>query len=140
MNNELIKVINDKEYHFKFKSKKCIDLEKATGKQFLELLQDSSMGNIARLLKAACVSPEGVDENDLLDDLMVNSSLEKIMLEVIYETATISGIITRADKDKIDKAIDDEKRKQELEDSKKKYTCLIQFIVFILNWENLAII
>ena len=33
MNNELIKVINDKEYHFKFKSKKCIDLEKATGKQ-----------------------------------------------------------------------------------------------------------
>ena len=120
MNNELIKVINDKEYHFKFKSKKCIDLEKATGKQFLELLQDSSMGNIARLLKAACVSPEGVDENDLLDELMVNSSLEKIMLEVIYETATISGIITRADKDKIDRAIDDEKRKQELEDSKKK--------------------
>ena len=39
MNNELIKVIGEKEFHFKFKSKKCIDLEKATGKQFLELLQ-----------------------------------------------------------------------------------------------------
>lgn len=120
MNNELIKVIGDKEYHFKFKSKKCIDLEKATGKQFLELLQDVSMANMARLLKAACISPVGVDENDLLDELMENSSLEQIMLDVIYETATLSGIISRADKDKIDKAIDDEKRKQELEDSKKK--------------------
>lgn len=120
MNNELIRVINDIEYHFKFKSKKCIDLEKATGKQFLELLQDTSMANIARLLKAACVAPVGVDENDLLDELMEGSSLEQIMLEIIYETATLSGIISRADKDKIDKAIDEEKRKQELEDSKKK--------------------
>lgn len=118
MNNELIKVIGDKEYHFKFKSKKCIDLEKATGKQFLELLQDASMANIARLLKAACLT-EGVDENDLLDDLMINSSLEEIMLDVIYETATISGIISRADKNKIEKAVDEEKRKEELEDKKK---------------------
>lgn len=120
MNNELIKVIGDKEYHFKFKSKKCIDLEKATGKQFLELLQDVSMANIARLLKAACVSPENVDEYDLLDLLMENSSLEEIMLNIVYEAATISGIISRADKDKIDKAVDEEKRKSELEESKKK--------------------
>lgn len=119
MNNELIKVIGDKEYHFKFKSKKCIDLEKATGKQFLELLQDVSMGNIARLLKAACVSPENVDEYELLDSLTENSSLENVMLNVIYETATLSGIISRADKDRIDNAIDDKKREQALEDKKK---------------------
>ena len=120
MNNELIKVINDIEYHFKFKSKKCIDLEKATGKQFLELLQDTSMANMARLLKAACISPSNVDENDLLDELMEDSSLEEIMLNIIYETATISGIISRADKEKIDRAIDEEKRRQEVEDNKKK--------------------
>ena len=121
MNNELIKVIGEKEFHFKFKSKKCIDLEKATGKQFLELLQDVSMNNIARLLKAACVSPENIDEYELLDLLMEDSSLEKIMLDVVYETATISGIISRADKEKIDNAVNDENLKQELlENSKKK--------------------
>lgn len=119
MNNELIKVIGDKEYHFKFKSKKCIDLEKATGKQFLELLQDVSMANMARLLKAACVSPENVDEFELLDSLTENSSLENVMLDVIYETATLSGIISRADKDRIDNALDDKKREQALEDKKK---------------------
>lgn len=120
MNNELIKVIGDKEYHFKFKSKKCIDLEKATGKQFLELLQDTSMANIARLLKASCVEPTNIDEYDLLDILMEDNSLEQIMLNIVYETATISGIISRADKDRIDKAINEEKKKQELEDNKKK--------------------
>ena len=120
MNNELIKIIGDKEYHFKFKSKKCIDLEKATGKQFLELLQDVSMNNIARLLKAACISPENVDEYDLLDTLLENNSLEKVMLDIVYETATISGIITREDKNKIEKAVADEKSKQELEENKKK--------------------
>lgn len=119
MNNELIKEINGKEYHFKFKSKKCIDLEKATGRQFMELLQDVSMGNITRLLKAACVEPTNVDEYELLDELMENSSIENIMLDVIYETATISGIISREDKNKIDKAVSDEKRKQELDESKK---------------------
>ena len=114
MNNELVKIINGKEYHFKFKSKKCIDLEKATGKQFLELLQDASMSNIARLLKTACVSPENVDEYDLLDDLVMELPLEKVMLDVIYETAVISGIISREDKDNVDAAI------QEQRDNKKK--------------------
>lgn len=120
MNNELVKVIGDKEYHFKFKSKKCIDLEKATGKQFLELLQDTSMANMARLLKASCVSPENVDEYELLDILMENNSIENIMLDIIYETATISGIISREDKNKIDAAIDEAKKNEALEDSKKK--------------------
>ena len=118
MNNELIKVINDKEYHFKFKSKKCIDLEKATGKQFLELLQDVSMSNIARLLKASCLNAD-VDEYELLDILMEDSPLEKIMLDIIYETACISGIISREDKNEIDKAVDEEKKKQKMNDVKK---------------------
>ena len=52
---------------------------------------------------------------------MENSSLERIMLDIIYETATISGIISRADKDKIDNAVSDENiREQMLENSKKK--------------------
>ena len=61
------------------------------------------------------------DEYELLDQLMENSSLERIMLDIIYETATISGIISRADKDKIDNAVSDENiREQMLENSKKK--------------------
>ena len=51
---------------------------------------------------------------------MENSSLERIMLDIVYETATISGIISRADKDKIDNAVSEEKVKQELENNKKK--------------------
>lgn len=109
MNNELIKEINGKEYHFKFKSKKCIDLEKITGKQFLEILQDTSMANIARLLKASCISPENVDEFELIDELMNGSSLEEIMFNIIYETACLSGIITRDDKNAIDNALEERK-------------------------------
>ena len=86
MNNELIKVIGEKEFHFKFKSKKCIDLEKATGKQFLELLQDVSMNNIARLLKASCVAPENIDEYELLDYLNDKLTLLKVLRTYIFCT------------------------------------------------------
>ena len=41
MDNELIKEVKGKTYHFKFKSKKLVDLEKLTGKSVLELLQDT---------------------------------------------------------------------------------------------------
>ena len=118
MNNEYIKEINGEVYRFKFKSKRCIDLEKATGREMLELLQDSSMSNIVRLLKAACLN-DNVDEYDLLDKLMENSSLEKIMIDIIYEVAAISGIITREDKERIDNVIDEDKSKI-LDESKKK--------------------
>ena len=117
MLNELVKEINGKEYHFKFSSKKCIDLEKVTGKQFLELLQDTSMSNIARLLKASCVEV-GVDEYELLDALMGEMSLERVMMDVIYEVAAISGIISREDKNKIDKAVEEEKKKEVIEEKK----------------------
>ena len=116
MLNELIKEIDGKEYHFKFSSKKCIDLEKVTGKQFLELLQDTSMANIARLLKASC--KEQVDEYELLDSLMAEMSLEKVMMDIIYEVATISGIISREDKNKIDRAVEEEKKKEVIEEKK----------------------
>ncbi len=116
MLNELIKEIDGKEYHFKFSSKKCIDLEKVTGKQFLELLQDTSMSNIARLLKASC--KEQVDEYELLDALMAEMSLEKVMMDVIYEVATLSGIISREDKNKIENAVEEEKRKEVIEEKK----------------------
>ena len=50
MDNELVKEINGKEYHFKLKSKRIVDLEKLTGKPIIEIIQDTSMGNIARIL------------------------------------------------------------------------------------------
>ena len=43
------------------------------------------------------------------------------MLDIIYDTATISGLISRADTVKIDNAVSDENiREQMLENSKKK--------------------
>lgn len=121
MNNELIKEYNGVEYHFKFKSKKCIDLEKLTGKRFIDLLQDISMGNIAMLLKAAVVEPVNFDVNDLLDNLLEDLSLEKVMLDVIYETAVISGIISKEQKKKIDEYFDQtgEKEIGDIEEEKK---------------------
>lgn len=128
MNNELVKEINGKEYHFKFSTKKCIDLEKITGKSIFELFQDMSMANIARLLKSSCVEPKDMDEYDLLDEVKAGSSLQNVMFDIIMETAVISGLITRADKDKMDKAIEKamnedeitEKQAEALDESKKK--------------------
>ena len=111
MNNELIKIIGDKEYHFKFKSKKCIDVEKATGKDFMELLQDTSLTNVARLLKVCCLN-DNIDEYELLDELLIGSSLARVLVDIIWETAAISGIISREDKkhveDIVNKATDED--------------------------------
>lgn len=99
MNNELIKTINGKEYHFKFKSKKLIDLEKLTGKSIIDLLQDMSMSNVARLLKYACL--DEVNEYDLLDDLLSEMTYEDVITKIIMETCVVSGIISKVDMDKI---------------------------------------
>jgi len=123
MNNELIKIIEieneEREFHFKFKSKKCIDLEKATGKKFIDLLQDISLGNVCMLLKAAVVSPTDFDVNDLLDALMEELSLEKVMLDVIYETAVISGIISKEQKQKIDDYFNEKNEVKKIDEEKK---------------------
>lgn len=119
MNNELIKVYDGVEYHFKFKSKKCIDLEKMTGKKFIELLQDISMSNVLLLLKAAVVEPVNFDANDLFDNLLEEYSLENVMLDVIYETAVISGIISKEQKQKIDEYFNENQEVKEIEEEKK---------------------
>ena len=119
MNNELIKEYNGVEYHFKFKSKKCIDLEKMTGKRFIDLLQDISMSNVLLLLKAAVVEPVNFDANDLFDDLLEEYSLENVMLDVIYETAVISGIISKEQKQKIDEFFNENQEVKEIEEEKK---------------------
>lgn len=122
MNNELIKTIGDKEYHFKFKSKKCIDVEKATGKNFMELLEDTSMTNVARLLKVCCLN-ENINEYDLLDELLSTSTLARILIDIIWETAAISGIITREEKRQVEILVDRATNEETLlidEENKKK--------------------
>lgn len=93
MNNELIKEIKGKEYHFKFKSKKLTDLEKITNKNILELLQDTSISNVCRLLKYACL--DDIDEYELLDNLLEEMTYEKVIFDIIIETCIVSGIISR---------------------------------------------
>lgn len=95
MDNELIKEIKGVTYHFKFKSKKLVDLEKLTGKSIIELLQDVSMQNIARLLKYACL--EQIDEYELLDNLLEEMTYEEIISKVILETCAVSGLISKTD-------------------------------------------
>lgn len=93
MNNELIKEIKGKEYHFKFKSKRLTDLEKLTGKSIIELLQDTSISNVCRLLKYACL--DEIDEYELLDELLSEMTYEKVIMDIIIETCIVSGIISR---------------------------------------------
>lgn len=107
MNNELVKELNGKTYHFKLKSKKLIDLEKVSGKSIIDLLQDTSISNIARILKYSCI--EEVDEFELLDMLLETMTLEKIITDVILEICVVSGIISKTDKENVDKKLDEEK-------------------------------
>lgn len=105
MNNEFIKEIKGKEYHFKFKSKKLVDLEKTTGKTILDILQTVSLSNIALLLKYSCL--DEVDEYELLDNLLEEMTIEKVVTDVILETCVISGIISKVDLEKIKNAKND---------------------------------
>jgi len=110
MNTELIKEINGKEYRFKFKSKKIVDLEKITGKSIIEQLKDMSMTNIARLLKYA--SLDEIDEYELLDNLLDTMTYEEIIDKIILETCVVSGIISKSDLDQVNMEI--EKKKAEM--------------------------
>lgn len=103
MNNELIKEIKGKTYHFKFKSKKLVDLEKLTGQTIMDLLHEISFTNIARILKYSCL--EEVDEYELLDDLLEEMSLEEIITNIILETCKVSGIISQQDLDNVNQQI-----------------------------------
>lgn len=107
MDNELIKEVKGKTYHFKFKSKKLVDLEKLTGKSVLELLQDTSVSNVARLLKYACL--DEIDEYELLDELLETMTYEKIILDIIIETCAVSGLISKKEVDDIQKKAADQK-------------------------------
>lgn len=108
MQNELIKEIKGKTYHFKFKSKKLVDLEKLTGKSIIDLLQDMSMSNIARLLKYGCV--DDVDEFQLLDDLLEEMTYEKIVTDVILETCVVSGIISKKQLNEINDKVEESEK------------------------------
>lgn len=106
MNNELIKEVNGKTYHFKFKSKRLVDLEKLTGKSIIELLQDTSFSNVALLLKYGCL--DEIDEYELLDGLLEVMTFEKIILDILVETCAVSGIISKKDAKEIkEKKTDD---------------------------------
>lgn len=107
MDNELIKEVKGKTYHFKFKSKRLVDLEKVTGKSILELLQDTSFSNVARLLKYACL--DDVDEYELLDDLLETMTYEKIILDIIIETCAVSGILSKKEVNDIQEKAADSK-------------------------------
>lgn len=101
MNNELIKEVKGKTYHFKFKSKKIVDLEKITGKSILEVLQDTSFSNVARLLKYSCI--EEINEFELLDDLLEEMTYEEVIMNVIIETCVVSGLISKKQADDLKK-------------------------------------
>lgn len=107
MDNELVKEIKGTTYHFKLKSKKIIDLEKITGKNIMQILQDASMSNLARIIKYACL--EECNEYDILDSLLEELSYEKLIIDFILEIAVVSGIITKSDLDRVNNYTDDEK-------------------------------
>lgn len=108
MQNELIKEIKGKTYHFKFKSKRLVDLEKLTGKSIIDLLQDMSMSNIARLLKYGCI--EDVDEYQLLDDILEEITYEDVVTKIILETCVVSGIISKTQLDDLNEKVSEDRK------------------------------
>ena len=110
MNNEFIKEIKGKEYHFKFKSKKLVDLEKITGKTIVDLLHEMNFTNLSRILKYSCL--EEIDEYELLDSLLEELSLEEVVIQVILPILKVSGIISQKDLDKINEKMTTEETDQ----------------------------
>ncbi len=96
MDNEVIIKIGDVEYHFKLKSQKIVELEKAYGKNIFELVRDLSFASITDFIGASLISPV-MSKYDLMDNLLTQYSLEEISNDVMYQIAVKSGLIKEQD-------------------------------------------
>lgn len=94
--------LNNKEFAFRFKSGQVAEFETRTKVKFLDYIQDYSINSVINILKLA-LKGAGQDFSrdeveDFYDELIDNEwSLERIVMDIIYETAVISGFLKKTD-------------------------------------------
>lgn len=104
MNNEMIIIVNDKEFHFKLKSQAVVTLEKIFEKNIFEIFQTLSFTTIQRIFWEALINKDIVkDANDMMDYLLIECDLVELGNTKLQELAVISGIIKQKDVDEANK-------------------------------------
>lgn len=98
--------LNDKEINLRLNSSSCEQIEKTYNCTLLDFVQQGSVTSIITLLQHMRT---GAGENftknmaySFYDELIDEGyTIEKILMEIIYETLVVSGVISKEDLDDI---------------------------------------
>lgn len=115
--------LNDKEINMRLNSSDCEKIEKQYNCTLLDYVQQGSITSIVTLLQHMRSGAGEVFTRNMAygfyDELVDNGyTIEKILMDIIYETLVISGVISREDLDNIKS--EREKIKDMTEEEKKE--------------------
>lgn len=97
---------NGKEIKLRLTSGECIEIENATKKSILEVIQEESMTMMCTLLRYMVKEINGEviknysfkNAQELFDELVDSGlTLKQILMDVIYETLVVSGFLEKED-------------------------------------------
>ncbi len=123
--NYFILTLGEEELKFRLTSADSVEIEKKTGVKLLDFIQDYSITTVTTLLKYMRKSdvPNFSDKDayELYDKFVDNGyTLERIVIDVIYETAVVSGFLSKSDLEEMKTTKEElqatlkEKKKQDL--------------------------
>lgn len=98
-NEEIVKINDELTYHFKLKSQVIVELEDTFGKNIFEIFEDLSFKNMRTILSKCCISPEKVDANELMDNLLTKFTLIEMASTLLKDIAVKSGLLRKEDAD-----------------------------------------
>lgn len=114
-------MLNDKEINMRLNSSDCEKIEKTYNCTLLDYVQQGSVTSLVTLLQYMRAG-ETFTRNmayGFYDELVDNGyTIEKILMDIIYETLVVSGVISREDLDNIKN--EREKIKDMTEEEKKE--------------------
>lgn len=121
--------LNDKEINMRLNSSDCEKIEKTYNCTLLDYVQQGSVTSLVTLLQyMRAGAGETFTRNmayGFYDELVDNGyTIEKILMDIIYETLVISGVLSREDLDNIKnenekiKNMTDEEKKQLISERK----------------------
>ena len=115
-------MFNDKEINMRLNSSDCEKIEKTYNCTLLDYVQQGSVTSLVTLLQHMRAGAGEIFTRNMAysfyDELVDNGyTIEKILMEIIYETLVVSGVISKEDlevikneKEKINNMTDEEKR------------------------------
>ena len=101
---------NGKELKLRLTSGECIEIENATKKSILEVIQEESMTMMCTLLRYMVKEINGEviknysfkNAQELFDELVDDGlTLKQILMDIIYETLVVSGFLEKEDWEKM---------------------------------------